>query len=152
MNALAAFAPSTESAADAVRGDARQAPQRIGAVLSAAAVLFLLLDAAMKLLAMPFVLEASAQLGYPASAEFARGLGALLLGCTLLYVWPRTAVVGAILLTGYLGGAIAAHVRVSHPLLSHTLFGVYIALFTWGGLFLRDARVRALFEPQAGAR
>jgi len=133
------------SIGDALKGDSRASGRRAGAVLSAVAVLFLLLDAAMKLLAMPFVLEASAQLGYPGTPGFARGLGALLLACTLLYVWPRTATIGAVLLTGYLGGAIATHVRVSNPLLSHTLFGVYVAMLLWGGLFLRDPRVRAFF-------
>jgi hypothetical protein len=134
------------SIGEALRGDARHSTRRIGAVFSALAVLFLLLDALMKLLAMPFVLEASAQLGYPGSADFARGLGALLLACTLLYVWPRTSAIGAILLTGYLGGAVATHVRANNPLLSHALFGVYVAVLLWGGLFLRDGRVRALFR------
>ena len=133
------------SIGEALRGDVPSSARRIGVVLSTLAVLFLAMDATMKLLAMPVVLEATAQLGFPGSPEFARGLGALLLACTVLYAWPRTAVIGAILLTGYLGGAIATHVRVSNPLLSHTLFGAYVALFVWGGLFLRDARVRALF-------
>ena len=133
------------SIGEALRGDVPSSARRIGVVLSTLAVLFLAMDATMKLLAMPVVLEATAQLGFPGSPEFARGLGALLLACTVLYAWPRTAVIGAILLTGYLGGAIATHVRLSNPVLSHTLFGVYVALFVWGGLFLRDARVRALF-------
>lgn len=94
------------------------------------------------------MLEALAQLGCPASAEFARGLGTVLLGSTLLYVWPRTAVIGAVLLTGYLGGAIATQLRVSNPVLSHTLFGAYVAVMLWGGLLLRDARVRGLFFPR----
>ena len=132
------------SIGQALKGDASGSTRRVGAVLSAVAVLFLLLDAVMKLLAMPFVLEATAQLGYPGSPEFVRGLGALLLACTLLYAWPRTTVIGAVLLTGYLGGAIATHVRMNNPILSHTLFGVYVALFVWGGLVLRDPRVRAL--------
>lgn len=134
------------SIGDALKGDTPASARRVGAVLSAVAVLFLSMDAVMKLFAMPFVLEASAQLGYPGTPEFARGLGAVLLACTLLYAWPRTATIGAVLLTGYLGGAIATHVRVSNPLLSHTLFGVYVALLLWGGLFLRDPRVRALFH------
>ena len=133
------------SIGEALRGDVPTSARRIGVVLSTLAVLFLAMDATMKLLAMPVVLEATAQLGFPGSPEFARGLGAVLLACTVLYAWPRTAVIGAILLTGYLGGAIATHVRLSNPVLSHTLFGVYVALFVWGGLFLRDARVRALF-------
>lgn len=68
---------------------------------------------------------------------------AVLLVCTLLYVSPRTAVLGAVLLTGYLGGAVATHMRVGSPLFTHTLFGVYLGVFVWG-LFLRDDRIRAL--------
>ncbi|HEX7690486.1 MAG TPA: DoxX family protein [Burkholderiaceae bacterium] len=142
MIAIASFV--NVSVGDAARSDARRAPQRVGAVLSGLAVLFLLLDAVVKLLALPVVLQTSAELGLPATPAFAQGLGVLLLACTLLYVWPRTAVVGAVLLTGYLGGAIATHVRANNPLLTHVLFGLYVALFVWGGLYLRDPRVRAL--------
>ena len=119
--------------------------RRIGLALSAIALLFLLLDAVMKLLALPQVLSTTEQLGYPGTVEFARLLGMVLLVCTALYAWPRTAGLGAVLLTGYLGGAIATHVRVGSPLFTHILFGVYVALFVWGGLYLRDERVRALF-------
>jgi hypothetical protein len=73
-----------------------------------------------------------------------RTLGTLLLVPTLLYTWPRTALLGAILVTGYLGGAIATHLRIGSPLLTHTLFGVYLALMVWGGLWLRSPRLRAL--------
>lgn len=118
---------------------------RIGIALSVLAVLFLLMDAVMKLLALPNALATTATLGYPGTPDFARVLGVVLLVCTLLYAWPRTATLGAILLTGYLGGAIASHVRVGSPLFSHILFGLYLALFVWGGLFLRDHRVRSLF-------
>ena len=69
----------------------------------------------------------------------ARGLGLLLLVCTLLYVMPRTAVLGAILLTGFLGGTVATHVRVGSPLLTHTLFGVYLGILLWAGVYLREA-------------
>jgi hypothetical protein len=119
--------------------------RRIGYVLSALPVLFLLMDAAMKLLALPIVLETSAQLGYPATPALARVLGTLLLACTLLYVYPRTCVLGAVLLTAFLGGTVATHVRVGSPLFTHTLFGLYLGVFLWGGLFLRDARLRAQF-------
>jgi DoxX-like family len=119
---------------------------RIGLVLTVLAVLFLLTDAVMKLLALPNVLLTTAMLGYPGTPDFARALGVVLLICTLLYAWPRTAALGAILLTGYLGGAVATHVRVASPLFSHILFGLYVALFVWGGLFLRDHRVRAIFS------
>jgi hypothetical protein len=100
------------------------------------------MDAAMKLLALPVVLEASGQLGF-AGEGMARALGVLLLFCTLLHLAPRTAVIGAILLTGYLGGAVAAHVRVGSPLFSHVLFGVYLGVMLWGGLYLRNPRLRA---------
>ena len=119
--------------------------RRVGFALSALPVLFLLMDITMKLLALPIVLETTAQLGYPSTPAFARTLGVILLICTALYVYPRTAVLGAVLLTGYLGGAVATHVRVDSPTFTHVLFGVYLGVLLWGGLFLRDARLRALF-------
>jgi len=115
----------------------------IGWVLSGLMIAFLVMDAAMKLLALPVVLETQAPLGFVGAAT-ARGLGVLLLACTLLYALPRTAVLGAILLTGYLGGAVATHVRVGDPLFSHVLFGVYVGVLLWLGLYLRDARLRGL--------
>jgi len=114
-----------------------------GRVLSALVVLFLLMDAGMKFSNLPIVASTGGQLGW--AADTARPLGVTLLICTLLYVWPRTAVLGAVLLTAYLGGAVATHVRVGSPLFSHVLFGVYLGLFVWGGLYLRDASLRALF-------
>lgn len=84
------------------------------------------------------------QLGYPANVSLARGLGILTLVCTVLYAIPRTSVLGAILLTGLLGGAIATHLRVGSPLFTHLLFGVYLGLMVWGALYLRDDRLRAL--------
>jgi hypothetical protein len=123
---------------------------RVGYALSGLVVLFLLMDATMKLLQLPIVAETGLELGWPAETAFPLGL--VLLACTLLYVWPRTAIFGAILLTGYLGGAVATHVRVGDPWLSHILFGVYLGLFVWGGLWLRDARVRELFPYASGLR
>jgi hypothetical protein len=117
-----------------------------GFVMSALVVLFLLMDAGMKLAAVQPVLEAGQQLGFPGAA-MARKLGALLLVCTLLYVWPRTSVLGAILVTAFLGGAVATHVRMGNPLFSHVLFGVYLGVLLWGGLVLRDPRLRALLLP-----
>jgi hypothetical protein len=117
--------------------------------MSGLVIAFLLMDATMKLLALPVVLESSAPLGF-AGAEMARLLGGVLLVCTLLYVAPQTAVLGAILVTGFLGGAVATHVRVGSPLFTHDLFGVYLGLLLWGGLYLRDARVRTLL-PLRGA-
>jgi hypothetical protein len=115
----------------------------IGWTLSGLAIAFLLMDAIMKLLALPIVLETSGPLGF-AGENMARLLGLILLICTVLYAVPRTSVLGAILLTGYLGGAVATQLRVGAPLFTHILFGVYLGLFLWGGLYLRDARLRAL--------
>jgi hypothetical protein len=113
-----------------------------GRIMSALPVLFLLMDGVMKLMKPDFVVKATIQLGYPESVIF--GLGIVVLVCVILYVIPRTAVLGAILLTGYLGGAVATHVRVGDPLFSHALFPVYFAILLWGGLYLRDERLRAL--------
>ena len=117
---------------------------RAGWALSILAILFFLMDGGMKLAYLPIVAETSAQLGWPADRFTVYLLAALLLGSALLYAVPRYALLGAILLTGYLGGAVATHVRVGSPLFSHVLFGVYLGIVVWGGLWLRDARVRAL--------
>ncbi len=116
----------------------------VGWGMSGLAIAFMVMDLTMKLLALSVVTQASAALGYPATAGFARELGVILLACTLLYAAPRTAVLGAVLLTGFLGGAVASHLRLGDPLFSHVLFGVYLGLLLWGGLWLRDPRVRAL--------
>lgn len=117
---------------------------RAGWALSIIAILFFLMDGGLKLAYPPIVAETSAQLGWPADRGTVYLLAFLLLGSALLYAVPRTAVLGAILLTGYLGGAVATHVRVGSPVFSHVLFGVYLGLFVWGGLWLRDPRLRAL--------
>jgi hypothetical protein len=114
-----------------------------GRVLSTLAAVSLLLDSIGKLMEIPPVVAGSAELGYPASTVFP--IGVILLLCVVAYVIPSTSVLGAVLLTGYLGGAVATHVRVENPLLSHTLFPIYVGSLVWGGLFLREARVRALF-------
>ena len=106
-----------------------------GRVLSALAVLFLLMDAVMKLLRLPVVVEATARLGYPDSSI--RVIGVILLACTALYAVPPTAALGAVLLTGYLGGAVATNLRVENPLFSHILFPVYLGAVLWAGLLLR---------------
>jgi hypothetical protein len=121
----------------------RDRRQLVGRVMSALVIAFLLLDATMKLLALPNVLEAGTQIGFP-GVGMAHGLGALLLICTVLYIAPRTSVLGAILLTGYLGGAVATHVRLGNPLFTHIAFGVYVGVLMWGGLWLRNAALRAL--------
>jgi len=113
-----------------------------GRILSGLVVLFLLFDGAIKLVPIDAVTESLAQLGYP--VNLAQGLGILVLVCTVIYVIPRTSVLGAILLTGLLGGAIATHLRVGDPIFTHLLFGAYLGVMVWGGLFLRDERVRTL--------
>ena len=113
-----------------------------GRVLSAVVVLFLAVDGAIKLVPIQAVTDSLRELGYPTSDSFARFLGVVTLVCTALYAWPRTSMLGAVLLTGYMGGAIATHLRLDHPLFTHTLFGVYLGLFLWAGLWLRDERVR----------
>lgn len=119
--------------------------QRVaGLVMSGLVIAFMLFDGGIKLVPLDVVIESTAALGYPSSPGFARGLGLLALICTALYAWPRTAVLGAILLTGYMGGAVATHLRIGNPLFSHLLFGVYLGLLIWGGLYLRDPRLRAL--------
>lgn len=121
-----------------------------GRVLSGLAAAFLLMDAGTKVVAPAFVATTSPDIGWSLDPVTIRTLGALLLIPTLLYVWPRTAVLGAVLITGYLGGAIATHMRIDSPLLTHTLFGVYLALFVWGGLWLRSPALRSVFPFVSG--
>jgi hypothetical protein len=118
--------------------------QWTGRVLSGIAVLFLIFDGAIKLVPIQPVTDSLRELGYPASDSFARFLGVITLICTALYAWPRTALLGAVLLTAIMGGAIASHLRLGDPLFSHTLFGVYLGLLFWVGLWLRDERVRRI--------
>jgi hypothetical protein len=113
-----------------------------GRIISGLVVAFLAFDGAIKLIPLDIVIETSVQLGIP--AHLARTLGVLTLAGTVLYAIPRTSALGAILLTGYLGGAIYVHVSAGSPLFTHTLFGIYLGLMIWGGLWLRDERVRAL--------
>jgi DoxX-like family len=113
-----------------------------GRVMSGTVVAFLLFDGIIKLIPLDIVVTTSEQLGIP--THLARTLGVLTLIGTILYAVPRTSVLGAILLTGYLGGAIYTHLRIGSPVFSHLLFGVYLGLMIWGGLYLRDGRVRAL--------
>jgi hypothetical protein len=117
-----------------------------GRVLSGLPVAFLVFDVAIKLAHPAFVSEASARIGWPDTTVVQ--LGVLLGVCVALYVVPRTAVFGAVLLTGYLGGAVATHLRIGDPMFSHTLFPIYIGAMLWGGLYLRDARVRALVQRE----
>jgi hypothetical protein len=115
----------------------------IGRVMTGVPVLFLTFDCIIKFVRPPVVLASNAQLGYLPSVIVP--LGVVLAICVALYAIPRTAIVGAVLLTGYLGGAIASHVRVGDPLFSHVLFPIYVAILVWGGLYLQDGRLRAVF-------
>ncbi len=123
-----------------------RAPGRIGLwagrAMSGLVVLFLAMDAGMKLADLQPVREASAQIGWPLALD--RPIGLIELICLVLYAIPRTSVLGAVLTTGLLGGAVAAHLRLGDPLFSHVLFGVSVGALAWGGLYLRDERLRAL--------
>ena len=112
-----------------------------GRILSGLAAAFFLVDGGMKLFKPPMVVDATLQLGYPASSIL--GIGTVLILSTLLYLFPRVAVLGAILLTGYLGGAVATHVRVGGPI-ANILFPVECGLMVWAGLWLRSSSLRQL--------
>ena len=115
-----------------------------GRAMSGLVILFLLMDGAIKMVPIQPVTDSLKELGYPTSDSFARLLGIIVLIGMALYAWPRTAVLGAILLTGLFGGAIASHLRLGDPLFSHTLFGVYLGLLMWGGLWLREPALGVL--------
>ena len=106
----------------------------IGRILSGIAIAFLVLDGVMKLVQPQVVIDATREIGWPVDPMTLAALGLILLAAIALYAFPRTAVLGAILLTGYLGGAVASHARHADPLVTHDLFGVYLGLFVWGGL------------------
>jgi len=112
-----------------------------GRIISAFAVLFLIFDSIIKVLNLAPAVEATTQLGYPASLVI--GIGILELACLAVYIIPRTAALGAILLTGYLGGAIATQMRAGSPLFQ-VIFPLIVGALVWGGLFLREERLRAL--------
>ena len=113
-----------------------------GRTMTALPVLFLLFDSVIKLIRIDPVAQSFTQLGYP--IHLAVAIGVIELVCLAAYVVPRSSVLGAILLTGYLGGAVATHVRVGSPLWTHVLFPIYVAALLWGGLYLREGRLRAL--------
>lgn len=119
-----------------------RAPRVIGWGLSIVAALFLAFDAAIHLANPPFVMAAMEDTGWP--AHLAPLVGALEVVCLVLWLVPRTAVLGAVLQTDYLGGAVATNLRIEAPLFSTVLFPVYVALFVWGGLWLRRSEVRGV--------
>ena len=120
-------------------------PMRLlGRVLSGFVIVFMMFDGAIKLVPWPVVTQTMDRLGYGSGEGLARTLGVITIVCTVLYSIPPTSILGAILLTGYLGGAMASHVRIGSPLFSHILFGFYLGLMLWGGLWLRDGSLRDL--------
>ena len=133
---------ASDQVAVAVEGAVHRRGAAAGLVCMTIAVLFLALDTSLKVLGLDAAVEGTAALGYPTSSV--QWIGAIELVCLVLYLVPRTAVLGALLMTGYLGGAVASQVRIASPLLTHILFPVYVALLLWGGLYLRDPRLRAL--------
>jgi hypothetical protein len=137
-----------ESAADSVTQSANQ-PSSVsrkslwaGQIITGLVAAFLLFDAVIHLMKPAPVVEGFAKLGFP--IRFAIPLGIIELVCVLLYVTPRTSILGAILLTGYLGGAIAIQLPTGNPFFGEVLFPVYIGAFLWGGIYLRDEKLRAL--------
>jgi hypothetical protein len=137
---------SASQAAETARSAAQTAPSKkgvwTGRILSGLVVLFLSPDGIIKFIKPAPVVETFAHVGLPLS--LANTLGILLLACAAIYAFPRTSVLGAILLTGYLGGAVATHLRVGDPLFSHILFPTYLGVLLWLGLYLRDDRLRTL--------
>jgi len=113
-----------------------------GRIVSALVVLMLLADSVAKIVKVAPVLKAQAELGFPYYLTV--GIGFVLLICTCVYAIPRTSILGAILLTGFLGGAVAVKLRIGDSLFGQILFPVYIGVMVWGGLFLREHRLRAL--------
>ncbi len=123
---------------------ASRAARLLGRILSGLVIVFLLFDAAIKLVPLAVVTETMDRMGYGSSENLARSLGLITIVCTVLYSLPPTSILGAILLTGYLGGAIASHLRIGSPLFTHTLFGLYLGLMVWGGLWLRDKNLQSM--------
>jgi hypothetical protein len=142
-------ASKTGNAPNAAAPDSEPSKKALwtGRILSGLAVLFLLWDATMKVLQHPMAMQGTKQAGYPESVVLY--LGIVQLVCLVLYLVPRTSVLGAILWTGYLGGAVASHVRIGDPLFSHALFPVYVGALLWLGLWLREPRLHAVLPLRA---
>ncbi|UOT01377.1 DoxX family protein [Rhodococcus opacus] len=132
----------TSNAAPAPTGETTKKARVAGLVVSALVVLFLLFDSLIHIANTQMVREAMAELGFAENLN--RVIGAVLLVCLILYLVPATSILGAVLLTGYLGGAVATNMLTEQPIISTTLFPIYVGIFVWGGLFLRDARVRSI--------
>lgn len=115
----------------------------ISYTMSGLVILFMLMDSIMKFIKPQEVIDGTLALGF--TQDHLITLGSLGLISTLLYIFPRTSILGAVLLTGYFGGAIATHVRLNNPLFTHILFTAYLGILMWGGLWLRNAKLKALF-------
>ena len=135
-------APETTAPTAPTAPSVGRAARITGRVLTVLLTLFLLFDSVTKLMQLPPVVEATIQMGFPASTVPV--IGAVLLGCLALYLVPRTSVLGAVLLTGYLGGAVCAQLRIEAPLFSNTLFPIYVGVVVWGALYVRSAALRTL--------
>ena len=122
---------------------------RIGVIIGGLLVAFLVFDIVVRLLMLKPAMEGTARLGY--SQSLVLPIGVIELACLSVYLIPRTRVLGAILLTGYLGGAVASQVRAGNPLFTHELFPIYVAAMAWGSLLLRDERLRALLPLRQDA-
>ena len=118
--------------------------RRAGRIVSAIPIAFLVFDTVIKFAGIQPVADSMTQLGWP--LHLSLGIAVIEAVCLVAYLVPRTSILGAVLLTGYLGGAVATHVRVESPLFSHVLFPVYVAALLWGGLYLRDSRLGALLR------
>lgn len=140
------FASTDSSAPAASNAPISRARLWTGRVLSIVPSLFLLMDGMMKILQVKEVVEGSAKVGWPLDTLVP--IGTVLVVSTVLYLIPRTAFFGAILLTAYLGGAVATHVRLNDPLFTHTLFPTYFAIMLWAGLTLRDRRLESLVRAR----
>lgn len=128
---------------DLKNGSVSKASLWTGRIMSGVVVLFMLFDSITKIIKADQVLKASTQLGYPAGTIPV--IGILLLICVIIYIIPYTSILGAVLLTGYLGGAVASNLRIETPLFSNILFPVYMGILAWGGIFLRDVYLRRFF-------
>lgn len=141
------FDPSSLAAAPADRSAGARWFGRIGTTI---VLLFAIMDFGMKLARVKPAVDGTVQMGYlPHHVPL---IGVLALVCTIVYVIPRTAVLGAVLWTGYLGGAVASNIRIDAPLFTHTLFPVYFAALLWSSLYVRDPRVAAIIAPRPGSR
>jgi hypothetical protein len=141
---LTANLPLTNHAFAASTTAGSRGARRTGHALRGIAIAFLAFDASMKLLQVPAAVEGTTQLGYPVESLLYIGLAQA--AFLLLYIVPRTAILGAVLWTGYLGGAVATHVRMGNPVFTHMLSPIYVAVFLWLGLWLTDTRLRRVFE------